>query len=102
MRRPRAVISLALTLLALVLGACGGGDDEGSGATANPPASEAPNAPAPDRGAPPDAPAALPPEFLDCVAAQGFEVDPSGANLHSLPPQVLQACFGSLHGGGAP
>lgn len=104
MRRPRAVISvvLALVALALVLAACGGGADEGSDANATPPASGAPNPRTPDQGAPPDAPAALPPEFLDCVAAEGFEVDASGANLHSLPPQVLQTCFGSLHGGGAP
>jgi hypothetical protein len=35
------------------------------------------------------------------MADRGFEVE-SSADIHSAPPDVLQACFGSLHSGGAP
>jgi len=45
----------------------------------------------------PTNPAALPPEFLECLADEGFDVEPD--EVHSVPQQVLQTCFGSLHGG---
>lgn len=57
-------------------------------------------APEPSGGAtPPGAPGSLPQEFFECVADQGVEIE-SEADLHLVPPQVLQACFGALHGGG--
>jgi hypothetical protein len=98
MRRPRALISGALALVVIVvivlvgIAAAGGGDEE---TTTRPAPSKAPSG-----DATPATPAGLPPQFLECLADQGIEVDPSGADLHSLPPQALQACFGSLHGGG--
>ncbi|MQA74332.1 MAG: hypothetical protein GEU88_08355 [Solirubrobacterales bacterium] len=92
MRRLRALAALALALvaLALMLAACGGGDDEET--TTGPAPSEAPGAGA----TPPSDPGALPPEFVQCMADQGFDVE-SSADIHSAPQQVLQACFGSLH-----
>jgi hypothetical protein len=38
-------------------------------------------------------------EFLECMAEQGYEVQ-SPTEIHAAPPQVLQACFESLHQGG--
>jgi hypothetical protein len=96
-RRPRAVIAVALVLvaLALMLAACGGSDDEEP--TTSPAPSEAPSGEA----APPS-PGALPPELLECFADKGYEIE-SPAEIHSAPPQVVQECFGALHqGGGAP
>ena len=56
--------------------------------------------PEPSGGAtPPAAPGSLPPEFFECLADQGFPIE-SEAEIHSVPPQALQACFGALHGGG--
>ena len=83
MRRPRAVIAVALGLvaLALVLAACGGGDD-GEDKKATPP-------PSGDLGA-------LPPGFVECMAEQGYEIK-SSADIHSAPPEVLQGCFGAAH-----
>lgn len=99
MTRPRARISVAATLVALTMtvAACGG--DDGEEATTSP----APAVEAPSGGAtPPADPGSLPPEFVECMADQGYEVK-SSADIHSAPPQVLQTCFGSLHGdGGAP
>jgi hypothetical protein len=98
MKRPRAVILLALALVAvaLMLAACGGdGEAEGEDATATPAASEAPS----ESPSPSNAPGSLPPEFLTCVADRGYEIQ-SPNEIHSIPPEVLQACFGSLHGGG--
>jgi hypothetical protein len=87
MRRPRALIVLALTLAALTLGlaACGGGDDEETTTTQAP--AEAPSGG--DLGA-------LPPGFVECMADQGYEIE-SSADIHSAPPEVLQSCFGSSH-----
>jgi hypothetical protein len=95
-RRSRSVISVALALiaLALLLATCAGDDDE-EATTYTAPA-EAPS----ERATPQNSPGALPPKFINCMAEQGFEVDPSGADLHSAPPEVLQACFGALHQGG--
>jgi hypothetical protein len=96
MRRPRAVIAVALALLALALvfAACGGEDDEGT--TTNRAPSEAPAG-----GAAPPGLGALPPGIAECLADQGYEIEPS--ELHSVPRQVLQTCFNALHqGGGAP
>ena len=97
MRRPRALIALAsaLVALALMLAACSG-DDDGE-ATTNPAPSEAPSG-----GATPPSPSALPPELVECYAKRGYKIE-SPADIHSAPPQVVEACFESLHrGGGAP
>jgi hypothetical protein len=84
-----AVVVLALVALALILAAYGGGDGE-----------EAPTSPVPrDGAAPPAAPGSLPPEFVKCMADQGFKIE-SPADIHAAPSQVLQACFGALHQGG--
>jgi hypothetical protein len=96
-RRVHAVIAVALALVALslVLAACSG-DDDGNAST-SPAPSEAPS-----ESTTPPSPSALPPELLECFADQGFEIE-SPAEIHSAPPQVVQACFGALHqGGGAP
>ena len=98
MRRPRAVsaIALALVALALMLAACGGGDDDEE-ATTSPAPTEAPS-----EGAAPPSPGALPPELVECMADQGFDIE-SPTEIHSAPQQVVQECFGALHqGGGAP
>ena len=105
MRAPRRLISVALTLvaLALVLAACGG-DDDGE-TTTIPGPSEAPSggaAPPSGGAAPPSAGGLqLPPGIAECLAEQGYEVEPS--ELHSVPQRALQVCFNALHqGGGAP
>jgi hypothetical protein len=41
---------------------------------------------------------ALPPEFLDCMADNGYDVERDG-DIHSAPMELLQRCFGALHGG---
>jgi hypothetical protein len=87
-------VALALVALALILAACGGEDDEGT--TTNTAPSEAPAG-----GAAPPGLGVLPPGIAECLADQGFDVEP--ADLHSVPPQVLNACFQALHqGGGVP
>jgi hypothetical protein len=99
MRRHRAVISVALVLVALVAIVVGGialAGDDGEGTTTSPAPTEAPAG----RATPPNAPGQLPPEFVQCMADQGFDIN-SADEIHSAPPQVLQACFGSLHQGGA-
>jgi hypothetical protein len=96
-RRPRAVMAVALALvaLALIFAACSGGDDDE--ASTSPAPTGAPNG-----GATPPSPSALPPELLECFAENGYEIA-SPNELHSAPPQVVQECFGALHqGGGAP
>lgn len=89
MSRSRTIIAFALSLvvLVLVLAACGGsgdGEKSPSGTTT-----------------PPSAVGSLPPEFLECMSEQGFEVGRSG-DIHSAPPQALQACFATLHEGSGP
>jgi hypothetical protein len=102
MRRPRAVIAVALALvaLALTLAACGGDDDEGGTTTSAAPSSGL--APPSGSATPPSAGGLqLPPGIAECLADQGFDIEPS--ELHSVPPQVLDQCFSALHqGGGGP
>jgi len=89
-------LAFALVAVSLMLAACGGSDDEE--ATTTPAPAQPPSA----GSTPPSDPGALPPEFTKCTAARGYKVE-SSADIHSAPQQVLQACFGSLHGsGGAP
>jgi hypothetical protein len=99
-RRPRAVIALALGLaaLALMLAACGGGDDDATTTTPAP----ADGVEAPSEGAAPPSTGALPPVIVECYAEKGFDIE-SPADIHSAPPEVVQECFGTLHqGGGVP
>jgi hypothetical protein len=85
-------VVLVAALAALFAASCS--DDDG-GADTSPAVRE--KAPAPDEGSEPSPDAGqLPPEFLECMAENGFEVD-SSADIHSAPPQVLQECFGSIH-----
>lgn len=92
---PSAIV--IVVALALLVGACGGGDDEVDNPPATPPASETPFG---GGGAtPPGATGQLPPEFIECMADQGFDIE-SPDEVHSAPQQALQACFGSLHSGG--
>ncbi len=99
-RRPAlAAVTLALVALALVLAACSGDDDEQ--ATTSPAPRGGVEAPG-EQATPPGAARSLPPEFRRCMAERGFEIE-SQAEIHSAPPEVLQACFGSSHqSGGAP
>jgi hypothetical protein len=91
----RALSAAALVVLALGLGACLGGDDEG--ATTSPTPAETRN-----REAAPPSPSGLPPQLVECFKDRGFDLE-SPAEIHSAPPQVVQECFGALHqGGGQP
>lgn len=91
MRRPRAVISFAVIVvaLALTLAACGGSDDEERTTTTSPSVEIPSPPPSSDLGA-------LPPGFVECMADRGYEID-SPDDIHAAPPEVLQACFGSSH-----
>jgi hypothetical protein len=97
MRRPRAVVAVPVALVvlvAIVLAAIAfaGGDDDTT--TTNPLPGDATEAtPAPG------GPSSLPPQFVRCMADQGFTVE-TPDDIHAAPPQVLQTCFGTLHGGG--
>jgi hypothetical protein len=94
-RRLRAVIALGLAVvaLALMLAACGGDDD------GEPNTSPAPSE-TPSESTTPPSPGGLPPELVECYADKGYDVE-SPADIHSAPPEVVQECFQSLHGGGA-
>lgn len=89
MRRLPAAL---LTAVALLVGACGG-DDKDANPTTTPPASETPSG---DSGATPPSGAQLPPQFIECMAAQGYAIE-SPDEIHSVPQQAFQACLGSLH-----
>ena len=87
----------ALVALALVLPACGGGD--GGGNTEPQPGVEAP---AGDTTSP-SAPTDFPPEFVECMADQGIDIESSPDALHSPGAQeAFQACQQFLHSGGSP
>jgi hypothetical protein len=96
-RRPLpSAIAIAVVLAPLVA-ACGGGDDGDDDKATDPPASQTPFGGG--DSTPPATPGRLPPEFVKCMADRGIDVK-SSADIHSAPPQVLQACFGALHQGG--
>jgi hypothetical protein len=84
----------AAVLIALALSGCGG-DDKNK--TARPAPTDTPEAPSQTAPAP-SAPSDLPPEFLECMAEQGYDVE-QGADIHSAPMELLETCFGALHGG---
>ena len=80
----------AIVVIGLALTGCGGNGDS---ATADPPAATA---------TPTSVSSGLPPEFLACMADQGYPME-SADEVHSAPQAVLQECFSALHeGGGAP
>ena len=80
----------AIVVIGLALTGCGADDDA---TTAEP---------SPTVTATPSTAGGLPPEFLACMAREGFPVESAG-DVHSAPEAVLQLCFGSLHeGGGTP
>lgn len=91
----KRLATIGALVIGLVLSSCGGDEKD---STTKP--SPAPPAEAPSGDAAPSDPSALPPEFVKCMADQGFEIK-SSADIHSAPQQVLQACFGSLHQAGA-
>lgn len=98
----RTVISVAVALAVLAAIVIGGvalvGGGDGDDTTTSPAPAEAPSGGATPPGA---GGLQLPPGIAECVAEQGFDIDPS--QLHSVPPQVLNECFSALHqGGGAP
>jgi hypothetical protein len=95
-RRSGLSASVIVLILAMPSGACGG-DDADKDATDSATPSEAPSG----RGnaAPPSSPGRLPPEFVQCMAERGIDVE-SSADIHSAPQDALQVCFGALHQGG--
>jgi hypothetical protein len=93
-----ALVVLVVIVLAAIA-APGGGDNE---PTTNPAPRDGVEAPTETTTPSPGDPSSLPPEFVKCMADQGFNVD-SPDDIHAAPPQVLQTCFGTLHqGGGTP
>jgi hypothetical protein len=92
----RRLVTIGAVVIGLGLTSCAGGDEDETPSPASP--ADVPSGSA----TPPNDPAALPPEFVDCMAAEGYDVK-SPEDIHSAPQQVLQACFGALHeGGGTP
>jgi hypothetical protein len=93
-----AVSAALVVLVGIVLGGfalAGSGDDD---TAAKPAPRDAVEAPA-ETATPPSGAGELPPQFVQCMADQGYAIE-SPDDIHAAPPQVLQACFGSLHGGG--
>jgi hypothetical protein len=103
----RTAISVAVALLAVIaivvvgIAVAGGGGDDGESS-----ASPAPAAAPSDGATPPGVASQLPPGIAECLADQGVDI-PEGADINEIfhgdavPPEVLNACFGALHGGGA-
>ena len=87
----RRLLSAGLLAATLALGACGDKDPATTSAPSTPP-------PTPSPTASPNAVGQLPPAFVECMAARGFDV--TSGDIHSAPPDVLQACFGTVHQGG--
>jgi hypothetical protein len=82
--------SLATTVLVsgLLVAGCGGDDDS----TTAEPARRTPT---------PSSVSGLPPEFIACMADQGYAIE-SADDVHAAPQEVLQNCFGAVHDGRAP
>jgi hypothetical protein len=94
----RRHVTIGAVVIGLALSSCGGDDGK---ATAEPTPSDGIETPS-ESTPTPSAPSGLPPEFLKCMADQGYDIS-SSDDIHSAPPQVLQDCFESFHqGGGAP
>jgi hypothetical protein len=81
-------------VLVVVVVLLSGGDDEGASSN---PAPSGGGVETPRGGPAPQGDLeALPPGFVECMAEAGYEIK-SSADIHSAPPQVLQACFGASH-----
>ena len=95
------VLLIAIVVAAIALAGGGGGEEP----SPKPPPAAVPSddATTPGVATPPSAGGLqLPPGIAECLADQGVRID-SPAELHSVPPQLLSACFEALHqGGGAP
>jgi hypothetical protein len=103
--RPRAVLSVALSLLVLVAIVVGGvavagsvGDDEGT--TATPTTTPAPSGARSESAMPPSL-GAFPPAFVQCLADQGVDVESitSQSLVDVIHSPEGNACFGVLHQG---
>jgi ABC-type glycerol-3-phosphate transport system substrate-binding protein len=93
MRLSKLAATLTLAL-ALALAACGG--DGGEGNTETQPGVEAPATGTTS----PSGPADFPPEFVDCMADHGIDIESSPDALHSPGAQeAFQACQQFLHSG---
>ena len=92
-------LAAALTpvAVALMLAACGGNGGEGN-------TEPQPGVDAPATGTTsPSGPADFPPEFVDCMADHGIDIESSPDALHSPgAEEAFQACQQFLHSGGAP
>ena len=111
MTRPKAMLSAAVALVVLVAIVVGGlaiagdsGDDEGTSGT-TPTTTPAPSE-APDGSSAQPGLGGFPPQFIQCLTDRGVDIEGEDPQelFHggAVPPQVLNACFGALHGGGAP
>ncbi len=92
MRRCRTVLAIALVPVALGFAACGHERRE-----------HEPPDPGGQQGGPrsgEQGSGALPEPLLECFADKGYDIE-SSAEIHSAPPEVVQACFESFHQGGA-
>lgn len=88
---------LGAVAIALGLSGCSDDGDDAAKEPAPPAAVETPDG----NTTPPTPPGQLPPEFVKCMADEGFEIK-SPDEIHSAPPEVLQKCFGALHSSSAP
>jgi hypothetical protein len=89
----KRVATIGALVIGIALSSCGG---DGEPETARPAPTDTPEPP--NETAPaPSPPSGLPTEFLECMAEQGYDVE-QGADIHSAPMELLQRCFGSLHG----
>jgi hypothetical protein len=108
--RPKAVLSAAVALVVLVAIVVGGlaiaGDSGDGGGTSVTPTTTAAPSEAPDGSSAPPGLGAFPPEFIQCLKDRGVDIEGKDPQelFHggAVSPQVLNVCFGTLHGGGAP
>lgn len=97
LRHARALIAFALIAAALVLGGCGGDDED---ATTSPSPAAAPNGGAtpPNGSATPNL-SNLPPAFLECLVDQGVDIESEADVSAALHSPGGNQCFEALHGG---
>jgi hypothetical protein len=93
MIRARTVALLALALVALTLVACGGDEGETTTAPAPTPAE------APSGGQASPSLSTFPPEFVECLADQGIDVEAVDDVSEAIHSPGGQECFDLLHGG---
>ncbi len=97
--------SLAIGVVAIGLALSGCGGDEGDETTTptTTPTVEAPSGSVPPSGGgtPPGASGQFPPEFVECMADQGVDIERS-PDIHAPgAQQAFNACLPALHGGAA-